>query len=78
MRSVTQPPYVTLDTAMARISSHNLPKPMVLADVSDNAGGGAASGFDLHPAGAARKEGQGRGHRHVLGSGGGEARCRSR
>ena len=43
MRSVTQPPYVTLDTAMARISSHNLPKPMVLADVSDNAGGGAAS-----------------------------------
>ena len=28
---------------MARVSSHNLPKPMVLADVSDNAGGGAAS-----------------------------------
>ena len=28
---------------MARMSSHNLPKPMVLADVSDNAGGGAAS-----------------------------------
>ena len=27
----------------ARVSSHNLPKPMVLADVSDNAGGGAAS-----------------------------------
>ena len=43
MRAVTQPPYVTLDTAMARVSSHNLPKPMVLADVSDNAGGGAAS-----------------------------------
>jgi microcystin degradation protein MlrC len=43
MRSVTQPPYVTLDTAMARVQSHNLPKPMVLADVSDNAGGGAAS-----------------------------------
>jgi microcystin degradation protein MlrC len=40
---VTQPPYVTLDAAMARVSSHNLPKPMVLADVSDNAGGGAAS-----------------------------------
>ncbi len=43
MREQTQPPYVTLDAAMARISSHNLPKPMVLADVSDNAGGGAAS-----------------------------------
>jgi microcystin degradation protein MlrC len=43
MREVTQPPYVTLDAAMARVSSHNLPKPMVLADVSDNAGGGAAS-----------------------------------
>ena len=43
MRTATQPPYVTLDTAMARAQSHNLPKPMVLADVSDNAGGGAAS-----------------------------------
>jgi microcystin degradation protein MlrC len=43
LRSVTQPPYVTLEAAMARASSHNLPKPMVLADVSDNAGGGAAS-----------------------------------
>ena len=43
MRAATQPPYVTLDAAMARVSSHNLPKPMVLADVSDNAGGGAAS-----------------------------------
>ncbi len=43
MRDKTQPPYVSLDTAMARASSHNLPKPMVLADVSDNAGGGAAS-----------------------------------
>jgi len=43
MREATQPPYVTLDAAMARVSSHNLPKPMVLADVSDNAGGGAAS-----------------------------------
>ena len=43
MRDKTQPPYVTLDTAMARAQSHNLPKPMVLADVSDNAGGGAAS-----------------------------------
>jgi microcystin degradation protein MlrC len=43
MREKTQPPYVTLEAAMARVSSHNLPKPMVLADVSDNAGGGAAS-----------------------------------
>jgi len=43
MRSLTQPPYVTLGTAMARAQSHNLPKPMVLADVSDNAGGGASS-----------------------------------
>ncbi|HYR67294.1 MAG TPA: M81 family metallopeptidase, partial [Reyranella sp.] len=43
MREATQPPYVSLEAAMARVSSHNLPKPMVLADVSDNAGGGAAS-----------------------------------
>jgi microcystin degradation protein MlrC len=43
MRDKTQPPYVSLEAAMARVSSHNLPKPMVLADVSDNAGGGAAS-----------------------------------
>ena len=43
LRHQTQPPYVTLEGAMARVSSHNLPKPMVLADVSDNAGGGAAS-----------------------------------
>jgi microcystin degradation protein MlrC len=43
LRDKTQPPYVSLDTAMARVSTHNLPKPMVLADVSDNAGGGAAS-----------------------------------
>ncbi len=43
LRHQTQPPYVELNTAIARASSHNLPKPMVLADVSDNAGGGAAS-----------------------------------
>jgi microcystin degradation protein MlrC len=43
MRAATQPPYVSLEAAMARVSSHNLPRPMVLADVSDNAGGGAAS-----------------------------------
>ncbi len=43
MRAETQPPYATLDQAMARAASHNLPKPLVIADVSDNAGGGAAS-----------------------------------
>lgn len=43
MRDKTQPAYVSLGAAMARAASHNLPKPMVLADVSDNAGGGAAS-----------------------------------
>lgn len=43
MRHETQPGYATLDQAMARASSHNQPKPLVLADVSDNAGGGAAS-----------------------------------
>lgn len=43
MRDATQPPYATLDQAMARAASHNLPKPLVIADVSDNAGGGGAS-----------------------------------
>ncbi len=43
MRHETQPPYISLDTAIARAASHNQPRPMVLADVSDNAGGGAAS-----------------------------------
>lgn len=43
MRHETQPPYITLDTAIARAASHNQAQPMVLADVSDNAGGGAAS-----------------------------------
>lgn len=43
MREQTQPAYATLDQAMARAASHNLPKPLVIADVSDNAGGGAAS-----------------------------------
>lgn len=43
MRAQTQPAYATLDQAMARAASHNLPKPLVIADVSDNAGGGAAS-----------------------------------
>lgn len=43
MRHQTQPDYVTLDQAMARAATHNQPKPLTLADVSDNAGGGAAS-----------------------------------
>lgn len=43
MRDQTQPPYVSLDTAIARAATHNQKQPMVLADVSDNAGGGAAS-----------------------------------
>lgn len=43
MRHETQPPYISLDTAIARAASHNQDRPMVLADVSDNAGGGAAS-----------------------------------
>jgi microcystin degradation protein MlrC len=43
MRKETQPGYTTLDQALARAASHNQPKPLVLADVSDNAGGGAAS-----------------------------------
>ncbi|HJQ55542.1 MAG TPA: MlrC C-terminal domain-containing protein, partial [Vineibacter sp.] len=38
-----QPPYTTLEQALARAQSHNLPKPLVIADVSDNAGGGGAS-----------------------------------
>jgi microcystin degradation protein MlrC len=43
LRKAAQPAYVSLDQAIARAATHNLPKPMVLADVSDNAGGGAAS-----------------------------------
>jgi microcystin degradation protein MlrC len=43
MRHETQPSYTTLDQALARAQSHNQPKPLVLADVSDNAGGGGAS-----------------------------------
>jgi microcystin degradation protein MlrC len=43
LRYETQPSYTTLDQAMARAASHNQLKPLVLADVSDNAGGGAAS-----------------------------------
>ncbi len=43
LRRETQPPYVGLDQAMARAARHNQRQPLVLADVSDNAGGGAAS-----------------------------------
>jgi len=43
LRAETQPAYATLDQALARAATHNQPKPLVLADVSDNAGGGAAS-----------------------------------
>jgi len=43
LRQATQPPYTTLEEAMVRVRSHTLPRPLVLADVSDNAGGGAAS-----------------------------------
>jgi microcystin degradation protein MlrC len=43
LREQTQPAYASLDQALARAMTHNQPKPLVLADVSDNAGGGAAS-----------------------------------
>lgn len=43
IRKETQPPYVSVEQAMARTVGHNGPKPLVLADVADNAGGGAPS-----------------------------------
>ena len=43
LRQAAQPAYVTLDDALARVRSHTLPRPLVLADVSDNSGGGAGS-----------------------------------
>jgi microcystin degradation protein MlrC len=43
LRRDTQPSYTTLDQAMARAATHNQPRPLILADCSDNAGGGAAS-----------------------------------
>ena len=43
LRRATQPPYTPLDLAVARASSHPRGKPLVLADVADNAGGGAPS-----------------------------------
>jgi len=42
LREVTQPPYMSLDAALDRAVKHNN-RPIILADVSDNAGGGAAS-----------------------------------
>ena len=43
LRAQTQPPYITLDAAMDHAARHAGPRPLVLADVADNAGGGAAS-----------------------------------
>lgn len=43
MREATQPAYTSIEEAMARVAAHRGPKPLVLADVADNAGGGAAS-----------------------------------
>ncbi|TVQ33554.1 MAG: M81 family peptidase [Geminicoccaceae bacterium] len=43
LRAATQPSYLTLDEAMARAAAHGSAPPLVLADVADNAGGGAAS-----------------------------------
>ncbi|MFW5681057.1 MAG: M81 family metallopeptidase [Pseudomonadota bacterium] len=43
MRQATQPSYLTLDEAMLRARGHEGAPPLVLADVADNAGGGAAS-----------------------------------
>jgi len=65
MRAATQPPYVSLDAAMARVSSHNLPKPMVLADVSTMPAGGAASDSTFHPEALLRPQGEGRRHRMI-------------
>ena len=43
IRRQTQPPYVTLEQAIARAAAHSGDRPLVLADVADNAGGGAPS-----------------------------------
>lgn len=43
LRGQTQPPYITLEAAMDRAAKHAGARPLVLADVADNAGGGAAS-----------------------------------
>ena len=43
MRRDTQPVYTTLEQSMVRAAMHDQPKPLIIADVSDNAGGGATS-----------------------------------
>ena len=43
LRAAISPPYVTLDDAMERAAHYRGARPLVLADVADNAGGGAAS-----------------------------------
>src|SRR5262249_34056017 len=43
LRKQTTPTYSSLEQALTRARGHLGPKPLVLADVSDNAGGGAAS-----------------------------------
>ncbi len=43
MRHATQPAYLSLDQGLARAAAHESAPPLVLADVSDNAGGGASS-----------------------------------
>lgn len=43
MRGKTAPPYLTADEAIARALANNQAKPVVLADPTDNAGGGAPS-----------------------------------
>lgn len=43
LRHATQPCYTPLEEALSRALAHSRSGPLVLADVSDNAGGGAAS-----------------------------------
>jgi microcystin degradation protein MlrC len=42
IRKETQPPYTTLDEAVARAGAHRAPEPLVIADVADSAGGAAS------------------------------------
>ncbi|KLK89740.1 microcystin LR degradation protein MlrC-like protein [Microvirga vignae] len=43
MREEARTPYLTVDEALARVRANSAKAPIVLADVADNAGGGAAS-----------------------------------
>ncbi|WP_457659763.1 M81 family metallopeptidase [Sinorhizobium medicae] len=43
MREEARTPYLTVDEALARVQENTANAPVVLADVADNAGGGAAS-----------------------------------